>query len=649
MPAPEYLPISDYGAIGNLRTVALVGRNGSVDWCSFPELAHPSVFGALLDRRKGGRFRVAPIGAGPGEQRYRGDTCVLETRWKAAGGRLCAIDFMPLRGTIVGAGDPDTAPEIHRLLFCEDGEVEVEVEWSPRFDYARAHARMERRGDRFLARAGRERIGLGGLPSGGEVVETEHGPELRARFTLRAGERLALVTRYAAEGVAHAAGSAEEPRFDLRESERLLRETCEVWDSWAHDNERRPTSDWAGEWHPLVTRSELTLKLLTHPDTGAIAAAPTTSLPETLGGVRNWDYRYCWVRDAVFTLQALYSLGHRAEAHDFLYFLHRAVSRGEQERWGLQIMYGLHGEADLPERELDHLEGYRGSRPVRIGNAAAGQQQHDTYGELLDGAYELVRRGEELEPEIWRLLSHVTERACKAWRERDHGIWEMRGSPRHFTYSKVMVWAALDRGVFLAEHYGMPGNPREWRRTGDALHRLILRYGYDREVGAFTQTFRSKALDATALLIPIQEFLPPQDPRVQSTIDRVIERLTTEGLVYRYRVDDGLPGEEGAFGLCTFWLVSALAISGRVAEAREIFTGMLERANPVGLYPEQIDPRTGAYLGNYPQAFTHLGLINAALFLAYAEGRPVPDGERLGEIVGTRRPGAPAASEAGRE
>jgi pentatricopeptide repeat protein len=409
---------------------------------------------------------------------------------------------------------------------------------------------------------------------------------------------------------------------------------------WAHDNERRPTQDWAGPWSTMVTRSELTLKMLTHPDTGAIAAAATTSLPESLGGVRNWDYRYCWVRDASFVVQALHALGHSAEAQDFINFVQRAVRQGGEQDGGMRIMYGLHGSTELDEQDLDHLEGYRGSRPVRIGNAAAGQRQHDTYGELVDAVYELVRRGEQLEPDDLPFVSHIVSRACRSWREPDSGIWEMRGPEHHFVHSKVMAWVALDRGVRMSERWGMDGEVGKWRMEREHLRELILRRGYNRDLGAFTQAFGSDALDAAALRFPVQEFIAADHPMMRGTIDRVLERLTENGLVYRYRVDDGLPGEEGAFGLCTFWLVDALTLAGRLDEAWEIFEGMMVRANHLGLYSEQIDPRSGEFLGNFPQAFTHIGVINSALYLAQAEGRPLP--ERAG-LVGTRERGGEGA------
>lgn len=605
-----------------------MGRNGSVDWCCLPDLDRPSVFAALLDARRGGRFRVSARGAELGEQMYLGDTCVLETRFRAPGGILTVTDWMPLEGSIIGACRVPTEPEIYRLVRCEAGEVEVEVEWSPRFDYARATTRIERTPAGYRAHAGTEALLLGGVPGEARIEEREDGPALVARFPLRAGESVSLVTGYAATGAEPTRGVIAASAGDAAPCLQSLKQTSAAWVAWAHDNEEAPTAVWAGEWSKQVTRSELTLKLLTHPETGAIAAAPTTSLPERIGGPRNWDYRFCWIRDSVFTVQALYALGHRAEATEFLHFLeHAARSPGAQDRWGVQIMYGLHGETDLHETVLDHLEGYRGSRPVRIGNGAAQQEQHDTLGELIDAAHELVIRGEELAPELWDFLAYLADRACAAWHEPDHGIWEMRGPKRHFVYSKVMVWRALDRAVSLAETGKLRGNVARWRTERDALRAVILERGFNPELNSFVQSFDSVAMDASNLLIPIEEFLPVDDPRVHGTIDATQKELLRDGLVFRYRTEeaeDGLAGGEGAFGLCTFWLVDALALCGRTVEARELFEGMLRRASPLGLYSEQIEPRSGQFLGNFPQAFTHLGLVNSALYLAHAAGRPVP-------------------------
>ena len=649
-----YKPIADYGAIGNLRTVALVGLDGSIDWCCLPNLDAPSVFGAILDVRKGGRFRVSPVKYKRSTQRYLGNTNVLETSFTSSksedeAGTLTLTDFMPLRGSIVGAGNPDTSPMLLRLLECKEGEVEVALEWSPRFDYARANTFIERTEKGALARAGDESdetnsevMVLAGLPDTvSEVAVTDdgHGPVFRARFTLRAGERVALENHY----------GVTEVETDLSECDALLQETVAAWRGWVHSCSDNPGGcAFGGPWHDLLIRSGLVLKLLTHPDTGAIAAAPTTSLPEDVGGVRNWDYRFSWIRDAAFTAQALFSLGHHAEALDFVNFVHRVAKAGGDHPLQLQIMYGLHGETDLHEKTLPHLEGYRGSRPVRIGNGAAKQRQHDIYGELLGSAYELVRLGGRLEPDLMAFLGAVATKACRVWREPDAGIWEVRGGPQHFVYSKVMVWVALDRAVHMAERYGLPGPVETWRETREAVREAVLEEGYDPEVGAFVQAFGSKALDAANLLIPVVEFLPFNDPRVQGTIDRTLERLTHNGVVHRYltsHTDDGLSGGEGGFGLTTFWLVDALALSGRLDEAHSLFEGMVKRANHLGLYAEEFDPHTGAFLGNFPQGFSHIGFVNSALYLARAEGRHAP----APAPVGSLEHGAEAGRDTGAE
>lgn len=611
-----YVRIADHAAIGNLLTTALVARDGAIDWCCLPELDAPSVFASILDAENGGCFRIAPlVGDAPallGQQAYLPHTNVVETTFTVGAGRLTVTDFMPLAGPLAQVEPPDTRPEIHRLVRCEGSAIDVSVEWSPRFDYAAAETTIEAHERGFVARAGEEVMALAGLPEGtGRIEAAGRGVAVRARFVLSPGERIAFVARY---------GSTE-TEAPPGHTAALLGATCASWHDWAHD--RRVRRPWAGEWMELVIRSELALKLLTHPTTGAIAAAATTSLPETIGGERNWDYRFSWLRDSAFTVQALLAVGHRAEALDFLQWAQRSSMAHSHDEWGtLRIMYGLRGEPVNGERTLDHLSGHRGSRPVRVGNAAGTQRQHDIYGELMAAAYEYIRRGASLEPELLGFLSRVADMASVAWREPDDGIWEVRNGPHHFVYSKVMVWVALDRAVKLARRGIIDGNAERWALERDAIRAEVLEKGYDQELGAFVQAYGSKALDASNLLIPIMEFLPPDDPRVQGTIDRTIERLTRDGLVYRYFADDGLPGEEGAWPVCTFWLVDALALSGRVQEARRFFSELVARTNHVGLFAEEIDPGTGEHLGNFPQGFSHIGLINSVLYLARAEGNP---------------------------
>jgi len=617
-----YTPIADYGVIGNLRTVALISTRGSLDWLCLPDLASPSVFAALLDHARGGRFRVAPAGSSePGTQAYLPETNILQTSFRVPRGMLVVTDFMPLAPAV---------PEVHRIVECREGIVDVEVEWSPRFDYARARTEIEG----AVARAGAgQSMSLAGLPVTPEVRD---GPVLYARFPLAAGQSVALVSRFGSTDVAG----------DRAGSHRAYEQTRDGWLNWVRGRELvgHDSIANAAPWQDQVVRSELALKLLTHAHSGALAAAATTSLPEQLGGVRNWDYRHCWIRDAAFTVQALLSLGHQAEATDFLRWLERVTAH--RKPFVLQIMYGLHGETDLHEIELEHLEGYQGSRPVRIGNAAAHQRQHDIYGELIAAVFEAARWGVPLDPRLWRMVSAVVDLAAATWREPDHGIWEVRGAPRHFVYSKVMVWVALDRAIRLADRRGLDGNIATWRRARRDVRAAILEQGYDARLGAFVQSFGAHGLDAANLLIPVLGFLPFDDPRVEGTIERTLERLTDNGVVYRYLTDDGLPGMEGGFGLATFWLVDALALSGRVEQARMLFDGMARRANHLGLFSEEFDPRTGVLLGNFPQAFTHTGFINAAIYLARALGRrpaaPAPMGTQEHRAETGHEPGAAA-------
>ncbi len=621
-PVSGYLPIRDHALIGNQYTAALVSLEGAVVWCCFPELKDGSVFASLLDARKGGCFRVAPVAAGRSHaQRYLDNTGVLVTVFDRPGGRLCVTDFMPLRGSLIGCDGPVAELEIHRILECESGWVEVDVEWSPRFDYARARTEIEQDDVGFTARDADRRLTLAGVRAG-EVVQGPHGPEVRSQFRLTAGQRMALVTRYGLDNA----------NADLARSDAKLAETIEAWRTWMRVGGGEEDFSWAGTHRDLLYRSAIVLKMLTHPRTGGIAAAPTTSLPEWIGGVRNWDYRYAWIRDASFTVQALMALGHSREARDFVEFAERAAMGEERQEHDVKLMYDLHGRLAPDEDILEHLEGYQRSAPVRIGNAARLQSQHDVYGELIDCAFELVRHGERLPSDIYQFLARLADQACDVWREPDHGIWEFRSEPGHYTYSKLMIWVALDRATRLAEQHSLHGDVGRWRRNRDEVRQEILSRGYDGDVGAFVMAYGTKDLDGANLRIPMLEFLPCSDPRVQGTIDRTLEQLTENGLVYRYRVDDGLPGKEGAFGLCTFWMCEALVLSCRLDEARRMFLGMVARRNHAGLYSEEIDPSTDAFLGNFPQAFTHIGFITTLLYFAAVEGHAsalVPDPEGL--------------------
>jgi GH15 family glucan-1,4-alpha-glucosidase len=617
IPAPEYLPIADYGAIGNLRTVALVGRTGSIDWCCLPHLDSPSVFAALLDRRQGGRFRVSPAGgSGQGRQRYWPATNVLETTFDAPGGRLVVVDWMPLAGDIDGCGKSVGEPALCRQLVSAGGPVEVDLLWSPRPGYARSAPEIRRAAGGFLAEGpDGARLALAETFPNAVLLDDGSGPSIAARFRLEPGAPLLLATRW----------GCEDAELDLSALGGSLETTARVWRAWAGKEQAARVREWAAADPELIQRSELALRLLMHGDTGGIAAAATTSLPEDVGGERNWDYRYVWVRDSAQLVETLYPLHHRAEIEDFMAFIER-VSRHRGSDGSIQLMYGLHGERDCPERTLDHLEGYRGSRPVRVGNGAFHQTQHDVYGEILNSAYELARRGVPPEPEMRPFLARAADQACEQWRQPDHGIWEMPGEPQHFVYTKLLVWVALDRAVLLAERFGLEGDVTRWCRERDLVKEDLLGRGYSPEARAFTQAYGSQELDAANLLIPKMELLPFDDPRCQGTIERTLEQLTEERLVYRYHADDGLEGDEGAFGLVSFWMVDALAFSGRLDEAHDHFEALLSHASPLGLFSEEFDPRSGEQLGNMPQAFSHVGLIDSALHLAWVRdgGGPIP-------------------------
>ncbi|MBI0584776.1 MAG: glycoside hydrolase family 15 protein [Methanomassiliicoccus sp.] len=622
----HYKPISDYAAIGDLRSLALVSKDGSIDWCCFPHFGGGSVFAALLDSRKGGRFKVSPRGSSSCQQGYIDSTNVLQTSFTTPSGRMTMIDLMPLSGDLEAYTD-GSPHQILRLLSCQEGDVEIDVEWSPRFDYARREVRMERCPEGWTATAGSERMTLSGLDDG--VVVDDHGPVLRGRLRLREGERAVLATRW--DMMEHQVASDAASRCERcdhalswNEANAMTAATVEAWRSWV---ERCPVGrmeGWAGQWLPYMVRSELVLKLLTYAKTGAIIAAPTTSLPEKMGGVRNWDYRFAWIRDASLTAQALISMGHRGEAFDFLCWMERISRAWGEGNNGIHIMFGVLGEGELEEFELDHLEGYRGSRPVRVGNGAYTQIQLEGLGELLNIACELVSRGVRLGTELQKFLIAVADLACHAWKWPDQGIWEIRGEPKHYVYTKAMIWMALDKAVRLHRLCGWQNDVSAWVSVREDVKDEVLRLGYDRDLGSFVQSYGSKELDAANLRLPLMGFLPHDDHRVQGTIDRTLEKLTENGMVYRYLNDDGFPAGEGAFGLCTFWLVDALTLSGRVEEARAVFEGMIRHANHVGLFSEQYDPATGEALGNFPQAFTHVGLINSAINLATAEGWNVP-------------------------
>ncbi len=599
-PAPAPLPprIDDYGLVGNLRTAALVSRFGSVDWACFPRFASPSIFARILDPSRGGFHEIAPMTRVPGTQTYLPSTAILDTTFTLDRRRsLRLLDFLPVEIDRPGDGDP----RLVRIAEAQGGPVKVRVACEPRFDYGRHPAEWRETGDGlWVASANGDRLycRIRG------AQEVDHG-RLATEVELHPSEPLVVEIGWG------------RPRTREHPASELLRRTEAFWLSWVHRADT-PLHLLAGRWHRWVERAEITLKLLSHADTGAFVAAPTTSLPEWPGGPRNWDYRYAWVRDAAFTAEALLLLGHVSESAQFLRWV---VGRIDERAAGgpLRVVYGAHGETDLGERTLRHLSGYRGSRPVRIGNGASDQFQLDIYGELLDAAYMLsfVEMGEV--ERLWPRLAAVTEEVAERWREPDRGIWESRGRPAHYVYSKLMAWVALQRSAKLARRFDRFGSVHRWERTAADIREEILVRGYSERQGSFLQAFGRPHLDAAALRIPMVGFLPFDDARVQGTINAVEEELGHGPFIYRYRAPDGLPGPEGTFLACSFWMVECLARSGRREEAAERFEGLLASASPHGLFSEMYDPRRRLPLGNYPQALSHIGLLRAALALGLAD------------------------------
>jgi GH15 family glucan-1,4-alpha-glucosidase len=576
--------IEDYALIGDCQTAALVSRTGSVDWLCFPRFDSGACFAALLGTPEHGRWLLAPsIDVRAVRRRYRPQTLVLETEFETPAGVVRLIDFMPQR--------TDT-PDLIRIVEGVSGEVPVRMDLTIRFDYGAVVPWVRRTGDGIRATAGPETLYLRTpVDVQGEAFHTT------ASFTVKAGERVPFELVWSET---HRAAPAR------REPEAELRHTEDSWHAWsAH-------CAYAGEWREAVQRSLITLKALTYAPTGGIVAAATTSLPEHLGGVRNWDYRYCWLRDATFTLLALIDSGYTAEAAAWREWLVNAVAGTPSS---LQIMYGVGGERRLTELTLDWLPGYEGSAPVRIGNAAWRQHQLDVYGEVMDALHVARRAGLPSTDDAWRVQQAMLAFLETDWRKPDEGIWEVRGPRRHFTHSKVMAWVAMDRAVRSIERLGLPGNVARWRELRQEIHDEVCREGFDASVNSFVQYYGTTDPDASLLMLPLVGFLPARDPRMVGTVEYIRTRLSRDGFVDRYltRPDvDGLPPGEGAFLLCTFWLADNLAMQGHYREARDIFERLLDLRNDVGLLAEQYDPTARRLLGNFPQAFSHVGLITTA-------------------------------------
>jgi GH15 family glucan-1,4-alpha-glucosidase len=605
--AGDYTLLEDYGLVGNLETCALIGRDGSIDWFCVPYLQSPSVFAAILDTDVGGRFAVRPAAPHESTQRYVPGTNVLETTFTTEAGAAVLTDFMPMLGDDPEA--PFSEPWLYRRVECTGGDLSLDVDFAPRFDYARARTVVEELGDGVIARGNGEHVSL--TPAAPLAVEDGAA---RGTHDLREGDAAWYSVQY---------GQRTRPKSI--DPAGLLDRTVRYWRNWTHDcpGEGCPVG---GPEHDLIVRSELVLKLLKHHTTGAIAAAPTTSLPELVGGTRNWDYRFSWVRDATFTVQALYKLGHVRAAEDYFDWCVDILHTESETFQPFSPLYGLHGPSQVDEEVLHHLSGYRNSAPVRIGNAARNQLQLDVFGELVLAIYQTSQFGVRITETTWRTVEQVLEYVCTLWHRRDAGIWEVRSEPEHFVHSKVMCWAALDRGIHLARQEGFDAPFERWDAVRSDIREAVLERGFDEASNSFGRSFESPGLlDAAALQIPIVGFLPFDDPRVEGTIEAVRNRLTTpDGLVHRYEGSDGLPGGEGAFLLCSFWLVDCLALSGRVAEAETLFESVSSYASPLGLLSEEVDEATGELRGNFPQGFSHLGLINSALYIQAAKRDEFP-------------------------
>jgi GH15 family glucan-1,4-alpha-glucosidase len=604
-------PIADYAFLSDCETTALVAPSGNVEWMCLPRMDGPSVFGAMLDRDAGG-FRLGPSDTSvPAGRRYLPGTMVLETTWGTRTGWVIIRDVL-----LIGPWhherershthrrsptDHDADHVLLRTLRCVNGSVEIVMDCNPVFDYGRRRAHWEYSEDGYhqtvataegldveLRLTSDLRIGI-------------EGSHVRARTTMHDGDVAFVALSWSEHGTP--------TTYD--DAYRCLVRTADFWHEWLS---RGNFPD--HPWRAYLQRSALTLKGLTYAPTGAMIAAATTSLPETPGGERNWDYRYSWIRDSTFMLWGLYTLGFDWEANDFSYFI-QDVASGEED---LQVMYGVGGERQLDEHELD-LAGYEGARPVRIGNGAFSQKQHDVWGALLDSIYLHTKSRDELPEDVWPVLERQVENAVEAWHEPDRGIWEVRGEPQHFVSSKVFCWVACDRGAGLARLRGVGDHAERWQAVADEIRADVLAKGVD-ERGVFVQHYETTALDASCLMLPLLRFLPPDDPRIVATVEAIADELTVDGLVRRYKVhetDDGLHGEEGTFAICSFWLVSAWAEIGETAKARALCEKLLGYASPLLLYAEEIDARSGRHLGNFPQAFTHLALINAVMHVIRAD------------------------------
>jgi GH15 family glucan-1,4-alpha-glucosidase len=634
----NYQPINAYGVIGDCHSVVLVAPDGAIDWGCLPDFDSPAVFCRLLDAEHGGYYQIAPTDKTiPGTQRYLRGSNVLQTRFASTAGEIVLTDFMPVEtlnawpyqgmNNNTWTREDGSCHCLVRSVECTYGELPVTLtlKVSPNYASVPSEISLAPQNMGAVISGGNQYVGLSivgayrvsSFAIHVEQDEDDNNPSIIVQMTLREGERVLFALGMGRnESAARRLVIDELPRrnFDFE-----LAHTLHCWRKWIAG------MTYHGLYAEEVQRSALTLKMMTYAPTGSIVAAPTTSLPEGLGGERNWDYRFTWLRDATFTLYALNVLGFTEEARAFTHWLSNLSYQNGED---LQIMYGIRGERELTESELPNLRGYYDSQPVRIGNGAATQKQLDVFGEVLDCIHLYRRQGcferynETLDGPLWNMMRALVDHVCAHWQETDSGIWEVRGEPRHFVYSKVMCWVALDRGIRAAEQAHLEADLSHWCLVREQIRADILSHGYNTGMGAFTQSYDDTVLDASNLLLPLVGFIPPDDPRMRSTVDRIMERLTDDqGFVFRYLSADGLSGSEGTFTICTFWLVDNLAMQGRIAEARSLFERLLSYSSSLGLFSEEIDSHQKVALGNYPQAFTHIALINSALNLQKAEMR----------------------------
>ncbi|HEV8194645.1 MAG TPA: glycoside hydrolase family 15 protein [Ktedonobacterales bacterium] len=597
-------PIGDYALLSDCHSAALVSRAGSIDWLCVPRFDGPSVFARLLDDHAG-HWSIHPVGEAKVRRAYLDGTMVLTTQFTTSGGTVTLTDALAAgrneRGHELGLTSPGA---LLRRVECTSGEVELEMEYAPRPEYGRIYPLLSEVDGGVAARGGADALVLSA-----PVSLTLDESTACARFVLHEGDELGFALQHRSSWEEAPGVWPQQAIYDR------LDDTMEGWRTWSALHQA-----YEGPWRDLVHHSGRVLQALTFQPTGAIVAAPTTSLPEDAGGMRNWDYRYTWIRDASLTLDALWVAACPDEADRFFAWMAGAAATQLRRGMDLQIMFGVGGERDLSERSLNHLSGWRESRPVRVGNGAWEQRQLDVYGELLGAARRLAGQIPRLDATTRRFLVEVADTAATRWEESDQGIWEVRGGPRHFLYSKLMCWVALDCAIDLADSLDADDRVTSWTATRDQIRAAIFTEGWSERVQAFTQAFGSDELDAASLMMPIVGFLPATDPRMRSTIHAIRDRLTDErGLVYRYRAHDGLEGGEGTFLLCTFWLAQALAMGGEVAEARATFEKAVAHVNDVGLLAEEVDEATGELLGNFPQAFSHIGLVNAAWAISQAQ------------------------------